>query len=73
MQLLLINCFSVDLFETRLKTNVLNEIVNEAQSLKNAIEKAQANNVTQFSDLNSNNLKQKLFISKICIILSYYF
>ena len=39
MQLLLINYFSVDLFKTQLKTKVLNEIANEAQSLKNAIEK----------------------------------
>ena len=39
MQLLLINCFSTDLFETRLKTKILNEIADETQFLKNAIEK----------------------------------
>ena len=73
MQLLLINCFSADLLETRLKTKVLNEIADEAQFLKNAIEKTQANNVTQFFNLNSSDLKQRFFTSKICIILSHYF
>ena len=39
MQLLLINCFLADLFKMQLKTKILNEIANEAQPLKNAIEK----------------------------------
>ena len=57
MQLLLINCFLTDLFETQLKTKILNEIANEAQFLKDVIKKTQTNNVTQFSDLNSSDLK----------------
>ena len=73
MQLLLINCFSTDLFETQLKTKVLNDMINKTQSLKNVIEKTQVNNITQFSDLNSSDLKQKFFISKVCIIFSHYF
>ena len=39
MQLLLINYFLTNLFKTRLKTKILNEIANETQFLKNAIEK----------------------------------
>ena len=73
MQLLLINYFSADLFKTQLKTKILNKIADEAQSLKNAIEKTQTNNVTQFFDLNSSDLKQRFSISKICIIFSHYF
>ena len=39
MQLLLINYCSINLFEARLKTKVLNKIANETQFLKDAIKK----------------------------------
>ena len=39
MQLLLVNCFSANLFKIRLKMKVLNEIADETQFLKNAIKK----------------------------------
>ena len=39
MQLLLINCFSINLLKTQLKIKILNKIVNETQFLKYAIKK----------------------------------
>ena len=73
MQLLLINCFSANLLEIRLKTKALNEIVDETQFLKNAIEKTQTNNATQFFVSSHFNSDQKVFTSEICITFSHYF
>ena len=44
MQLLLINCFSANLFEAQLKIKTLNEIVEKKNLLKKVIAKTQTNN-----------------------------
>ena len=79
MQLLLINCFSADLFEAQLKAKTLNEIVEEENFLKKTIAKTQTSNLSISSQFDSYQLfffssfRDQAFIKKICIILSHYF
>ena len=53
MQLLLINCFSANLFKVQLKAKTLNEIVEEENLLKKAIAKTQTSNFSILSQFNS--------------------
>ena len=79
MQLLLINCFSTNLFEAQLKAKTLNEIVEEENFLKEVIAKAQTSNSSISNQFNSYqsffflSFRGQAFIKKICITLSHYF
>ena len=79
MQLLLINCFSADLFEAQLKAKTLNEIVEEENFLKKVIAKAQTSNFSILSQFNlyqsfsSSSFRGQTLIKEVCIILSHYF
>ena len=79
MQLLLINCFLMNLFEAQLKAKTLNEIAEKENFLKKVIAKAQTSNFSISSQFNSYqsffflSFRDQALIKKICIILSHYF